>query len=388
MTSVDKQLKILLVDDTPQNIKLVEKYLQSQGHEMVVCSNGREAVEMFGMIQPDLILMDVMMPEMDGYEATRMIRKLSPERWIPIIFLSALSDNENLLKGLEAGGDDYLAKPIDLRILGAKVRAMQRIAAMQDQIARDSEELAAYHQHTEHEKALARDVLERMTRSYGLNDERADVWCLPAEKLSGDVIAVQRCADDRLYIMVADATGHGLVAAFSQLPVSQLFYELASQGISLSAMAERINHSLYELLPPDRFVATTLAIVDENSNTIEIWNGGNPPAVLFDEQSRLIKTFISRHPPLGIFGDENFDDSTETISIDESSYLLLCSDGLFEVIGDNFQTDPEVILENISRENPAESAFQVMQKVLRDKLGEQSGPDDISMVGIDLRRQE
>jgi len=137
-TIQEKHLRILLVDDTPENIKLVQKYLQGQGHEVFISTNGREAVEQFASIRPDLVLMDVMMPEMDGFEATRRIREKSQQRWIPIIFLSALSDGDNLIQGLEAGGDDYLTKPIDLRILKAKIKVMQRISAMQDKIEKGS----------------------------------------------------------------------------------------------------------------------------------------------------------------------------------------------------------------------------------------------------------
>lgn len=380
-----KPLRILLVDDTPENIKLVEKYIRSRGHEVFISTNGREAIDQFAAIQPDMVLMDVMMPEMDGYEATRRIRELSQERWIPIIFLSALSDSENLIKGLEAGGDDYLTKPIKLRILDVKIKVMQRISAMQDRIALDSVELAAYHAQSKAEKDLVREVLKRINRRYQSQENGVDVWYLPAEQPGGDVIALHRPDNDRLYMMVADATGHGLVAAFSKQPVTQIFYDMAEQGSNLPSIVTHINDYLYELLPPDQYVAATIAIMDESKKVIEIWNGGNPPAVIFDGERKLENIFTSNHPPLGLLPKDEFDSDIQMVDCNRNSQLLICSDGVFEVIGNNHITEPEVVLSELAGAHTTEPVFDVVKKAIKEKLGNDAGPDDISILGVNCR---
>ena len=140
----EKTLKILAVDDTEMNLNLLARFFSRKGHEMITATNGQEAIERFESEQPDLILMDVMMPVMDGYEATREIRQRSGEKWIPIIFMSAKVAVEDQVAGLDAGGDDYLTKPVNMRIFDAKIKAMQRIADMSDALSSQTNELEKY----------------------------------------------------------------------------------------------------------------------------------------------------------------------------------------------------------------------------------------------------
>jgi len=133
-------MKILLVDDTKTDQLIMKACLQDLGHIVVSGSNGAEAVEIYNTDKPDLILMDIIMPEMDGLQAAMEIRKDASD-WIPIIFLSARVSSADITEGINAGGDDYLTKPVDQRILVAKLKAMERIAKMRQKLLRVSSEL-------------------------------------------------------------------------------------------------------------------------------------------------------------------------------------------------------------------------------------------------------
>ncbi|MBL8490552.1 MAG: SpoIIE family protein phosphatase, partial [Rhodocyclaceae bacterium] len=111
--------------------QVLKVFLQRLGFEVLLAENGAEGVDRFAATQPDIVLMDVMMPVMDGYEATRRIKANSGDRWVPVVFLSALDKEENLVAGLEAGGDDYLPKPINFTILDAKLRSVSRAVRFQ-----------------------------------------------------------------------------------------------------------------------------------------------------------------------------------------------------------------------------------------------------------------
>ena len=134
-------MKILLVDDTKTERLIISAYLEKLGHTTICAENGHEAIELFKSKSPDLVLMDVIMPEMDGHEAARCLRKDEKE-WVPIIFLSGRVAAEDIVAGIEAGGDDYLTKPVDFTVLGAKMTAMQRIAKMRQKLIGVSSELA------------------------------------------------------------------------------------------------------------------------------------------------------------------------------------------------------------------------------------------------------
>ncbi len=123
---------ILIVDDQIQNIELLEAFLAQQDYEIVKASNGEDALEIVSGNQIDLILLDVMMPGMDGFEVTRRIRQGNPSRQLPIILVTVLQDVENRIEGIESGCDDFISKPIDKTELLARVRSLLKIKGYND----------------------------------------------------------------------------------------------------------------------------------------------------------------------------------------------------------------------------------------------------------------
>ena len=131
MNALMTKMKVLAVDDNRTNLHILQVFLKKLGHDVILAENGEEAVARFQSESPDLVLLDIMMPVMDGFEAARRIKAMTRDRWTPVIFLSALNRDENLVEGLDAGADDYLTKPINFVVLEAKLRSMQRSLTMQ-----------------------------------------------------------------------------------------------------------------------------------------------------------------------------------------------------------------------------------------------------------------
>lgn len=127
-------MHILLVDDNKSTALPLIEYLKQQGHRVSCVENGRAAVDSYRESPPDLVLMDVVMPEMDGIEATRRIKALGGAHWVPVLMMSSLSAKDEIIAGFEAGADDYLVKPLVFDLLAARIRSMQRIASMQDSL--------------------------------------------------------------------------------------------------------------------------------------------------------------------------------------------------------------------------------------------------------------
>lgn len=126
-------LKILVVEDSKVTVKVLRNYLAAMHvSDPLIAENGEQALEIYEREQPDVVLLDIKLPDIDGFEVARRIRKLEGEQeWAAIIFLTAMSSDEDLARGIAAGGDDYLVKPVSEVVFHAKVRAMQRLVGMQ-----------------------------------------------------------------------------------------------------------------------------------------------------------------------------------------------------------------------------------------------------------------
>lgn len=136
-------MKVLIVDDSPTIRTALRGLVEKMGHSVIEVEDGREALQSYRRDRPDLVLIDVMMPVMDGYEAARQMREIRPDEWVPIIFLSSKEADQDLDRAIEAGGDDYLVKPVSFVVLNAKIRALQRIESTRVKLLETSRELAA-----------------------------------------------------------------------------------------------------------------------------------------------------------------------------------------------------------------------------------------------------
>lgn len=369
-------MKILVVDDERINRMLLSHYLNKLGQTVVLAGNGIEAVSMFHAESPDLVIMDVVMPEMDGYEATRQIKAACDDRWVPVIFTSALSSVEEQAKGLDSGGDDYLTKPVDFTILASKIRAMQRIAAMQ-------RALLDYKAANEQELALAQYVMGKLIHTDLLEQAHIQRLIMPVSGFSGDIIAAAYAPSGALHLILADVTGHGLSAALNAIPVVDVFYKMSHKGCQIGEIARELNHKLKRLMPIEYFVAAALVAVDETARSITVWNGGVPPVLFVNQAGSSVESLRSRHMALGILDDTLFDDTTETRELTEPSQLFVFSDGVIEAAnaaGEEFGMER---LTKVLQSTPFEQRFVQLGHAITGFLDGCPAHDDISILAIE-----
>ncbi len=511
MNGQSNRLKVLAVDDNRTNLHILQVFLKKLGHEVILAENGLEAVERFAAEGPDLILLDIMMPVMDGFEAARRIKAMNQERWTPVIFLSALNRDENLVEGLDAGADDYLTKPINFVVLEAKLRSMQRSLALQQasvdalervraisdnvldaivtidergtiisvnraterifgwssgellgrsvgmlmpeaqagehdgflerylagsggnllganrevtaqhrngrpfpatigiteatldnqrifvgvirdisrqkaaeqKLRENARLLQAYYDQTQNEQQLAARLMEMQLHRAGLKDPRLHYMVIPAESFSGDIVAAARSSSGRFYALLADATGHGLTAAISVLPVLALFYRMAKLDFAVQEIVAELNQQLKESMPVGRFVAATLLCLDETKRHGQIWIGGTPEAFLYDRWGRCASSFPSTNLPLGIQASDEINCAPVDLSWEAESQLILCSDGLLEAAdnaGRQFGIDG---LHAATANTAPGRRFQQIEEALSQHLAGSLAADDISLMVID-----
>lgn len=511
MNSIMNKIKVLAVDDNRTNLHILQVFLKKLGHDVILAENGEEAVRKFEIESPNLVLLDIMMPVMDGFEAARRIKAMTRDRWTPIIFLSALNRDENLVEGLNAGADDYLTKPINFVVLEAKLRSMQRSLALQQesidslrrvqaisdnvldaiitsdehgtivsinqsterifgwspgemmgnnvsmlmpsigrtahdsylenhsegtpprtiglerelealhkdghlfpatititqiildnhrmiigvvrdiserksterQLRENANQLQAYFDQTQAEQQLALRMMEKQLHRNELQDPRLRYKVIPAENFSGDIVAAARSADGHFYALLADATGHGLTAAISVLPVLALFYRMSKLNQSLRAIILELNQQLKESMPVGRFVAITLLCLDEESREGDIWVGGTPEAILFDRSGRVSRTFPSDNLPLGIVNNDELGGHPQHFNWEAENQLVLCSDGLLEATNpQNIQFGAAGLIAAAANTSPSER-FEKIEAALVRHQNNSSASDDISLMLID-----
>ena len=156
--------RVLAVDDTQENLEILRMRLEANGYEVVTAADGEEGLAKAQSLSPDLILLDIMMPKLDGISVVRMLKKDVSLQSIPVILVTAKADTRDVVEGLDAGGDDYLTKPFEHRALLARVRSMLRQKALHDTVASQTkqlEEQAA--QLSDWNRSLEQTVAEQMT---------------------------------------------------------------------------------------------------------------------------------------------------------------------------------------------------------------------------------
>jgi adenylate cyclase len=160
---MDQQPKILIVDDTPQNIRLLEAVLEPRGYKLVTATSGTEALDKITSEQPDLILLDIVMPGIDGYEVCRRVRADPSTRLLPVVMITASGDQEKI-KAIEAGADDFIPKPFNQPELLARVKSLLRVKEYYDTIQMQAAELAEWNRLLETRVQQQLEELERLSR--------------------------------------------------------------------------------------------------------------------------------------------------------------------------------------------------------------------------------
>lgn len=315
-------LSVLLVDDEPLNLTILESFFQTMGMRVLKARSGLEAVEAFQHELPDMVLMDVMMPGMDGLEATRQIKRLCGERWTPVVMVTLLYCDENIVGGLEAGADDYLVKPVNFQILKSKISNLALVI-------RQQQTLYEYRENAEAEGNLAMEVMERLIRPMDFG-KRLQHWSMPTARFNGDVTVAGITPDGRVQAVLADGTGHGLAAALSVVPVIEVFYGMNVKGLPVEQIAPELNKKLRKVMPTGRFVAAVVLSIDQNMREIKVWNGGIPYAAFLSKEGVVLHEWRSSNLPLGILNEAQFEGAAEVFRCDKEGFFFTCSDGLLE----------------------------------------------------------
>ena len=384
LAPVLEALCILIAEDSAADRLLLSTIIRRQGHQVLTASNGAEAVEVFTRERPQLVLMDALMPVMDGFEAARQIKQLAGEALVPIIFLTSLRESEALAQCLDAGGDDFLPKPYNPLILAAKINAMDRLRRLQATVLQQRDLIARHHEHLMHEQRVAKAVFDKVAHS-GCINAAPNIRYLqsPYALFNGDLLLAAYTPSGDMHVLLGDFTGHGLPAAIGAMPLAEVFYGMTAKGYGLTQTLREMNAKLKRILPVDMFCCATLLCLSVQRRVVEVWNGGMPDGYVHDVATGRRTPLVSRHLPLGVLAPEAFDDRTEVWPMALGDRVFLLSDGVLDTADANDQLFGAERLQQVFAANrEPDRLFEDIEHALAAFRGQ--ARDDVSMVEITL----
>ncbi len=366
----------LVVDDSKMQCMMLSVLLQEEGYRVVTANDGACGVAQYIEHQPDLVLMDINMPIMNGYEAARQIKKLSHGTLAPLIFITSMDTDSAFIESVDAGGDSILVRPFTPEVFKAKIKAIQRISDLYSQVKN-------LQQAQQKDEELAEQLLSGVIGARNYAPERIGIVKKAAAIFSGDIQLSVLCPNGDINVLLGDFTGHGLRSSIGAIPLAETFRAMTRKGFSLFEIIKQINHQLYDLLPTDLFLAASFISVSPHNKSAYIFNAGLPDTYVFSEAGEIKHKIKSQHIPLGVVAELLPETHLDLVSVEEGDRIILISDGVIEARntkGEMYGVErfENVVVSSDFKQSIAELIMQSVNEFCLDTQQE----DDISIIDI------
>jgi sigma-B regulation protein RsbU (phosphoserine phosphatase) len=371
---------LLIVDDKPANLRLLASMLVEQGYKVRSAINGSLALTATRAAPPDMILLDINMPEMNGYEVCERLKADEDTHDIPIIFISALDEIQDKVKAFTVGGVDYITKPFQLEEVLARVETHLALRRLQKQLQDANSRF-------EQELALAAEIQASFLPSElpKLPGWQLTATLIPARETSGDFYDVIPLSNGRLGLVVADVTDKGTGAALYMALSRTLIRTYAVEFETQPELAFNAAHRrILADTETNQFVTVFYGILDAATGTLTYANAGhNPPYLFSKDGSDAIQELDNTGPPLGLrmFKDVTWEQRTAQLA--PGDVLVLYSDGITEAQDDQEEFFEEERLLEVGQASLGRSAQEVQDTILAEVdrfVGDAPQVDDITLM--------
>jgi len=381
--NADEKKVVLLVDDAPTNIQLVNSILK-ENYRIRVATNGAKALELAkGTPAPDLILLDIVMPEMDGYEVCARLKAAPETRDIPVIFLTGQTDTEDETRGFEVGAVDYIHKPFSPPIVKARVQTHLVLRGMREQLA---QQLRAIRSELETARQIQSSILPReIPQIEGLDIAARYV---PMTAVAGDFYDFIKVDEKRLGVLVADVSGHGMPAA---LISSMLKIALAAQSArarDAAGVLLGLNQALCGKFQ-GHYITAAYALVDMEKKSICYAGAGHPPLLVRDRLAGSTREIMENGLFLGFFPEASY--SAVEVPFAEGDWVVLYTDGILEMTDpsqEQFGADRlKLFLESNQDLGAGQFVDRLLDELARwsDRASGREPEDDITLLAIHFK---
>jgi sigma-B regulation protein RsbU (phosphoserine phosphatase) len=369
--------RILIVDDVKTNVDILVHALRDE-YKLSVALDGATALRSVEKNPPDLVLLDIVMPGLDGYEVCRQLRAHEATRELPVMFLSSLEDVTNKAQGFEVGGNDYLTKPFEVLEVKARVRSLLKAKLYADAVR----------------EAMARDL--RIAREIQMGILPADPAAAtkgtglhvhaviePAREVGGDLYEVLRASDHRVVVALGDVSGKGIPAALFMAVVLTVLRTLARQIPEPDEILRRLNDELAEQNPRGMFVTLQCLVFDLEQRRVSCAGAGHHQLAVLSPGRPPRLACSSSGRPAGLMPFNPID--RETLPLEPGDTFVLFSDGVSEAMNskEEFYGEERLLatLATTSGATAAEAVSRVMADVRAFNDGARQS-DDITLLAV------
>jgi sigma-B regulation protein RsbU (phosphoserine phosphatase) len=381
-TGPERAFRVLLVDDNPTNLQVLFQTLDGRGYELLVARTGEDALSVASRARPDLVLLDIMMPGIDGFETCRRLKADPETRESAVIFMSALGETKDKVRGLDLGAVDYITKPFQAEEVMARVDTHLTIQRLQQDLARRNAQLDEANRKMKGDLLAAAQVQQSLLPAALPQTDRARfAWeYRPCDDLAGDSLGVFTIDQRRVGLFVLDVTGHGVPAALLSVAATHILSRRDPQRsiiirpgsgageISIVPPAE-VTDRLNGLFPmaesANRFFTMVYGVLDLVDGRLRYAAAGHPgPLVLRADGSA--ESLDSTGIPIGIDPGATFEEVQIDLAPGDRFYLY--SDGCFEEMNDG----------------PLPESLATVITALTTWTGRDAFGDDVSLVAAEI----
>jgi len=327
-----KKPLILIVDDIPKNIQILGNFLLEQEYELSVATSGKQAIETVKLLKPDLILLDIMMPEMDGFEVCKEFKNIEELKDIPIIFLTAKSEIRDIKKGFALGAVDYIIKPFNLDEVLARINTHLELKFSQQKLIEYSLQLEEINNKISNELTIASEYFKSLLPQPFEDEFVKFSWKYkPSMKLGGDMFGYIKILDNYIFYLY-DVCGHGIASTLFSINVLNILnneIEQKANNLDPSIIFNNLN-KFFQITEHNGYYFTIwFLIYNSATNELTYSSAGHHSAIMIDENGH--SNFINKGNFI-IGGKKEYIFKSEKIKLNKNTILYLFSDGTF-----NFQ---------------------------------------------------
>lgn len=384
---------ILVINDEALVREMITLFLQNGGYNVIESSNGKEGLLEASQKKPDLILLDIIMPEMNGFQVCEELKKNEDVKDIPVIFLSSLTDPKDKIRGLEVGGVDFVTRAQDRGEILARVKTHLKISSLTKALEERNQQLEIKQKHLDEDLQAAALIQKSLLPSPNLNLKRIKVSfkCYPCELIGGDIFNILPITPNISLFYILDVSGHGVPAAMVTVSVSEQMHvmkgnyllHLSDKILAPAELFKSLNQD-FPLERFDKFFSIFFAVFDSETKSLKYANAGHPPPILI-QPNQEIKQFDVGSTFIG--ADEELIFKEEQLILAVGSKLIMYTDGLIELENEHHEFfGMERLLKVVekTKDEPIEQIINAIFQASEEFRGRCVPLDDLTLFGLEF----